>query len=160
MSKPPRSKAGAAPGRGQGAGAAPRGRPSAKAPTQRQLRVAEEIRHVLSTLFFRGDFRDPELADAKITVTEVRISPDLKNATAFVSRLGRSDIDALLPALRRAAPFFRTQLAHEMRLRVAPLVSFQPDTTLDYAMHVDRLLRAPEVARDLAPAAPLVDPEP
>jgi len=132
----------------------PRGKPSAKAPTQRQLRVSEEIRHVLSTLFFRGEFRDPDLTDAKITVTEVRISPDLKNATAFVARLGRSDIDALLPALKRAAPYFRVQLAHEMRLRVAPQVSFQPDTTLDYAMHVDSLLRAPEVARDLAAPAP------
>lgn len=160
MSKSPRSKPGAAPGRGREPAGKPRGRPSAKAPTQRQLRVSEEIRHVLSTLFFRGDFRDPDLADAKITVTEVRIGPDLKNATAFVSRLGRSDIDALLPALRRAAPFFRTQLAHEMRLRVAPQVSFQPDTTLDYAQHVDRLLRAPEVARDLAPATPPVDPDP
>jgi len=129
----------------------PKSRPSAKAPTQRQLRVSEEIRHVLSSLFFRGEFRDPDLVDAKITVTEVRISPDLKNATAFVARLGRTDIDALLPALKRAAPFFRVQLAHEMRLRVAPQVSFQPDTTLDYAMHVDSLLRAPEVARDLVP---------
>ncbi len=135
----------------------PRGKPSAKAPTQRQLRVSEEIRHVLSTLFFRGEFRDPDLTDAKITVTEVRISPDLKNATAFVARLGRSDIDALLPALKRAAPYFRMQLAHEMRLRVAPQVSFQPDTTLDYAMHVDSLLRAPEVARDLVTPAPPVD---
>ncbi len=135
-----------------------RGKPSAKAPTQRQLRVSEEIRHVLSGLFFRGEFRDPDLADAKITVTEVRISPDLKNATAFVARLGRSDIDALLPALKRAAPYFRVQLAHEMRLRVAPQVSFQPDTTLDYAMHVDSLLRAPEVARDRAPAVPPPSP--
>jgi len=152
------------PGRVQGKpngkpGGKPRGRPSAKAPTQRQLRVSEEIRHVLSSLFFRGEFRDPGLVDAKITVTEVRISPDLKNATAFVARLGRSDIDALLPALRRAAPFFRTQLAHEMRLRVAPQVSFQPDATLDYAMHVDQLLRAPEVARDLAPTAAPADPD-
>ena len=132
----------------------PRSKTAAKAPTQRQLRVSEEIRHVLSSLFFRGEFRDPDLVDAKITVTEVRISPDLKNATAFVARLGRTDIDALLPALKRAAPFFRVQLAHEMRLRVAPQVSFQPDTTLDYAMHVDSLLRAPEVARDLVPPAP------
>ncbi len=123
-----------------------------KAPTQRQLRVSEEIRHVLSAIFLRGQFRDPELADAKVTVTEVRISPDLKNATAFVARLGRVDIDALLPALKRVAPWLRTQVAHEMRLRIAPAISFQPDTTLDYAMHVDALLRAPAVARDLTPA--------
>lgn len=127
-----------------------------KAPTQRQLRVSEEIRHVLSALFGRGEFRDPELAEAQVTVTEVRISPDLKNATAFVARLGRSDVDVLLPALRRAAPYVRAHLAQQMRLRVAPQVSFQPDTALEYAVHVDRLLRAPEVARDLGgqPAAP------
>ena len=121
-----------------------------KGPTQRQLRVSEEIRHVLSALFLRGEFRDPDMADARVTVTEVRISPDLKNATAFVARLGRTDIEALLPALKRLAPFLRTQVAHEMRLRIAPAISFQPDTTLDYAMHVDALLRAPDVARDLA----------
>ncbi len=163
MSKQPLPKSGLKPDQGKRkASSKPRGKPSAKAPTQRQLRVSEEIRHVLSALFFRGEFRDPDLADAKITVTEVRISPDLKNATAFVARLGRSDIDELLPALKRAAPYFRMQLAHEMRLRVAPQVSFQPDTTLDYAMHVDSLLRAPEVARDLAvppppPATPPAD---
>ena len=132
---------------------------ASKAPTQRQLRVSEEIRHVLSAIFLRGEFRDPELADIKVTVTEVRISPDLKNATAFVARLGRTDIEALLPALKRAAPYLRTQVAHEMRLRIAPMLSFQPDTTLDYAMHVDALLRAPEVARDLAPPAAPDDAE-
>ena len=73
-------------------------------PTQRQLRVAEEIRHVLARVFGRGEIRDPELAGEAITVTEVRIGPDLKHATAFVSRLGRSDIDALLPALNLSRP--------------------------------------------------------
>jgi len=66
---------------------------AATGPTQRQLRVAEEIRHVLSGIFGRGEFRDPDLATAQITVTEVRIGPDLKRATAFISRLG----EALLP---------------------------------------------------------------
>ena len=94
---------------------------AAKPPTQRQLRVSEEIRHVLSTIFLREQFRDPDLADARITVTEVRISPDLKNATAFVARLGRTDINALLPALKRVAPWLRTQIAHEMKLRIALL---------------------------------------
>jgi ribosome-binding factor A len=111
--------------------------------------VAEEIRHVLAGCFARGEFRDPELADARITVTEVRISPDLKHATAFVARLGRSDIDALLPALRRAAPFLRGQMAHALRLRYAPDLSFQPDTSLDHASHIEELLHSPEVARDL-----------
>ena len=121
----------------------------AKPPSQRQLRVAEEIRHVLAGLFARTEFRDPDLAGVIITVTEVRISPDLKHATVFVTRLGRSDVDAVLPALKRAAPFLRGRIAHEVRLRVAPDLTFQPDTALDYAMHIDELLHAPEVARDL-----------
>ncbi len=121
----------------------------AKAPTQRQLRVAEEIRHVLAEVFARGEIRDPDLADVIITVTEVRIGPDLKRATAFVTRLGRSDVADKLPALRRAAPFLRGQVAKALRLRVAPDLSFQADTSIDYAMHVDALLRAPDVARDL-----------
>lgn len=123
--------------------------PGAKAPSQRQLRVAEEIRHVLAGVFLRGEIRDPELSDVAITVTEVRIGPDLKQATAFVTRLGRSDIAEKLPALRRAAPFLRGIVAKALRLRVAPDLSFQADTSIDYAMHVDALLRAPDVARDL-----------
>ncbi len=118
-------------------------------PTQRQLRVAEEIRHVLAGVFARHELRDPDLADAQITVTEVRIGPDLKHATAFVWRLGRSDVAALLPALQRAAPFLRGQVAHALRLRFAPELSFQADDALEHAMEIDRLLRAPEVARDL-----------
>ena len=122
-----------------------------KAPSQRQLRVAEEIRHVLAGVFARGEIRDPDLAGVLITVTEVRIGPDLKHATAFVTRLGRSDIGEKLPALRRAAPFLRGQLARALRLRYAPEVHFQADTSIDNAMHIDALLHAPEVWRDLGP---------
>jgi ribosome-binding factor A len=124
-------------------------RRQAAGPSQRQLRVAEEIRHVLAGLFERRDFRDPELAEAQITVTEVRIGPDLKHAVVFVSRLGRSDVDALLPALRRATAFLRGQVAHALKLKFAPELTFQPDTAPDYAMKIDRLLHKPEVARDL-----------
>jgi ribosome-binding factor A len=120
-----------------------------KPPTQRQLRVAEEIRHVLAGLFERRDFRDSELAEAEITVSEVRIGPDLKHAVAFVSRLGRPDVDALLPVLKRAAPFLRSQVAHALRLKFAPELTFQPDHALEYATRIDRLLHQPEVARDL-----------
>ena len=124
---------------------------AAVGPTQRQLRVGEEIRHVLAELFTRVEFRDPELTGVQITVTEVRISPDLKHATAFVTRLGRSDIDALIPALKRAAPFLRSQLGHAVRLRGVPELHFQSDTALDYAMEIDTLLRNPAVQRDLEP---------
>ncbi len=124
-------------------------RKQAAGPSQRQLRVAEEIRHVLAGVFARHELRDPDLADVVITVTEVRIGPDLKHAIAFVARLGRSDVDALLPALKRATPFLRGQVAHSLRLKFAPDLTFQPDTALEYATKIDRLLHAPEVARDL-----------
>ena len=118
-------------------------------PSQRQLRVAEEIRHVLSGIFGRGEFRDPDLANAHVTITEVRISPDLKRATAFFSRLGRSDADALVPALVRATPYLRGQVAKALRLRIAPDLLFRPDLALDYAMKIDALMHRPEIARDL-----------
>ncbi len=111
--------------------------------------MGEELRHLLAAVFARAELRDPDLAGERLTVAEVRISPDLKNATAFVSRLGRSDVAALLPALKRAAPFLRGELAKGTRLRVVPQLSFQPDVAIEYASHVDALLRAPEVARDL-----------
>lgn len=123
---------------------------AARAPSQRQLRVGEEIRHLLAGIFMRGEIHDPDLAGVTLTVTEVRVSPDLRRATAFVTRLGRSDVDVLLPALRRVAPFLRGLLAKSLRLRVAPELSFQADTSMDYAMRVDALLHRPEVARDLA----------
>jgi ribosome-binding factor A len=111
--------------------------------------VAEEIRHVLAGIFTRREFRDPELAEADITVSEVRLSPDLKHATAFISRLGRADVQALLPALKRVAPWLRAQVAHALPLRYTPELSFQPDHALDYAMKINRLMQRPEVARDL-----------
>ncbi len=104
---------------------------------------------MLAGVFARHDIRDPELAGEDITVTEVRMTPDLKHAIAFVARLGREDIDALLPALKRAAPFLRAQVAHGVRLKFAPDLTFQPDRALDYASKIERLLHSPEVARDL-----------
>lgn len=132
-------------------GAPAKKHPRTAAPTQRQLRVAEEIRHVLAGIFLRREFRDPELAEADITVSEVRLSPDLKHATAFISRLGRSDVDALLPALKHAAPWLRSQVAHALPLRYTPELSFQPDHALDYATKINQLMQRPEVARDLKP---------
>ncbi len=121
----------------------------AGAPSQRQLRVAEEVRHALAALFERRDFRDPDLASAHVTVTEVRASPDLKHMTAFVSGLGRDLPPAQFAALRRAAPYLRGQVAKAVRLKFAPDLHFQPDTALDYAMRIDLLMKRPEVRQDL-----------
>jgi ribosome-binding factor A len=124
-------------------------RPANTAPSQRQLRVAEEVRHALAGVLARGDFRDPDLEGAHVTVTEVRASPDLKHMTAFVSGLGRDVPPEQFAALKRAAPWFRTQVARAVRLKFAPDIHFQNDTALDYAMEIDRLMKRPEVARDL-----------
>jgi ribosome-binding factor A len=115
------------------------------------LRVAEEVRHALAAILARGDFRDPDLAGAHVTVTEVRASPDLKHMTAFVSGLGKDLPEAQFAALKRAAPYLRTQVAKAVRLKYAPGLHFQPDTALDYAMQIDRVMKQPEVARDLGP---------
>ena len=120
-------------------------------PTQRQLRVAEEVRHALSAVLARADFRDPDLAGVRVTVTEVRASTDLKHMTAFVSGLGKELPEAQFKALKRAAPFLRGQVAKAVRLRAAPDLHFQQDTALDYAMQIARALNQPEVARDLEP---------
>lgn len=123
-------------------------------PSQRQLRVAEEVRHALSAVFAREEFRDPDLHDLRVTVTEVRASPDLKHMTAFVSGLGKDLTPAQFAGLRRASHFLRSQVARAVRLKFAPDLHFQPDTALDYAMKIDAVMKRPEVARDLQPPRP------
>ena len=124
-------------------------RQAAKAPSQRQLRVGEEIRHVLAELLARGHFRDPDLQEVTITVTEGRISPDLKNATAFVTPLGGGGMETTVAALNRAAAFLRHELGRELRLRVLPNLSFQPDRSFDEASRIDSVLQRERVRRDL-----------
>ncbi|MDB5376683.1 MAG: ribosome-binding factor RbfA [Rubritepida sp.] len=119
------------------------------APSQRQLRVSEEVRHALAAVFERGDFRDPDLANARITVTEVRASPDLKHMTAFISGLGRDVPPEQFAALKRASAFLRGQVSKSVRLKFAPALHFQPDEALEYAMKMDVLMKQPAVARDL-----------
>lgn len=128
-------------------------RKSGKAPSQRQRRVAEEIRHALAWVIERGDLRDPALVGVPITVTEVRASPDLKNATAFVTPLGGGDMAPILDALRRAAPFLRHELSQRLEIKYVPKLSFEPDLSFDEASKIEALLNSPYVARDLQPRA-------
>lgn len=118
-------------------------------PSVRQLRVGEELRHALAEVLGRGDLRDPALATRSITVSEVRTSPDLRNATAFVIPLGGGDDTEVLAALRRAAPFLRSQIAKAVRLRLVPNLSFQRDESFDAAQRIDDILHHPDVVRDL-----------
>lgn len=124
-----------------------------KEPSQRQLRVGEELRHALSRQFERGGLRDPDLAGAAITVTEVRVSPDLKHATAFIMPLGGAKLADVLAGLTRSAGYLRRELAQEVELRHAPDLTFAADTSFDHASRIDRLLHRPEVERDLHPEA-------
>ena len=118
-------------------------------PGQRQLRVGEALRHALADILARGELRDPELAGLQVTVTEVRVSPDLRAATAFVVPFGGGDATALAKALNRATGFFRMRLTDAVELRVAPTVHFAPDLSFDKADRIERLLHDPAVARDL-----------
>jgi len=119
-----------------------------KAPTQRQLRVGEEIRHALSEIMLRAAFRDPELEGRVITVTEVRISPDLRNATAFVLPL-EGDAEPMVAALKRAVAYLRGQLARTVKLKYLPDLHFVHDESFDEATRIDRIMHSPQVQRDL-----------
>lgn len=138
-----------------GAGAKRRG--AAQGPTQRQLRVGEEMRHALVEILREGHARDPGIRDLNVTVTEVRVSPDLKNATAYVMPLGGEHAQEGVAALNHAAGFFRGQLAHRIQLRYAPAVTFALDTSFDYAERIEGLLRAAPVRQDIDPDAQSAD---
>ena len=116
-----------------------------KTPSQRQLRVGEELRHVLSAILSRGGMRDPALENVPITVSEVRMSPDLRNATVFIMPLGGIEIggvgaDAIAAALIRARPLLRRQIAAADRLKYVPELSFQADRSFDQARRIATLL--------------------
>jgi len=135
-------------------------RGESKSRSQRQLRIGEVIRHVLVQLIDRGEANDPGLDGVSITVTEVRVSPDLRNATAFVMPLGGTGSDESLESLNRAAPFFRRRVAAEVDLRRLPSLSFELDATFDNADHIEALLRSPAVSADVtAPRDPDPDPD-
>jgi ribosome-binding factor A len=124
-------------------------KPQAGAPSQRQLRAAELVRHALVGIIAREDLRDPDLRGVSITVGEVRASPDLKHMTAFVSALGPGDPRLIANGLTRSASFLRGRLAREIDLRFTPDLHFIPDQSYEEARHIDELLASPEVARDL-----------
>ena len=123
------------------------------AASQRQLRVGEELRHALAQLLRPGELRDPALREANVTVTEVRVSPDLRNATAFVMPLGGEKADEIMAGLRRSAPFLKARLARMIELRHVPNIAFAFDNAFDSAARISALLASPAVERDLHPPA-------
>lgn len=119
------------------------------APSQRMLRVGEMIRHKLSEMLTRGEVHDDVLASHVVTVPEVRMSPDLKLATAYVMALGDKDTDKVIAALERNKRFLRGEIAHAINLKFAPDLRFRRDETFDESSRIDALLNSPRVRQDL-----------
>jgi len=115
--------------------------PRAKGPSQRQLRVAEQIRHLLSDSLRSGHFRDPMLQNAgNVTITSVDISPDLRSAHVYVMTLGGKDCSEIIKALNKAEGFFKLEISKKLELRVTPHLNFREDNSFDEAQHVHSIL--------------------
>ena len=111
-------------------------------PSQRQLRVGEQLRHIIAETMRRGHFHDEVLLDAgRITVTEVRVSPDMKNATAYVMALGGLDMETIIPALNEAAPVFQKEIGRQNSMKFTPRIKFKSDDSFAQAQKIDDLLR-------------------
>ena len=122
---------------------------SAKGPSQRQLRVGELVRHRLSELLARGDIHDDVLAATVVTIPEVRMTPDLRLATAYIMPLGGGDAAPVLAALERNKRYIRGEIAKTVNLKFAPDIRFRHDESFDEAVRIDELLATPKVRRDL-----------
>ena len=124
-----------------------------KGPSQRQLRAGELVRHALVDILAREQMRDPDLDGVLISVTEVRPSPDLRQAKVYVAPLGRGDQQKVAAALNRAASFLRGRLGREIDRKFTPELHFHPDNSFDTASHVDELLNRPHVKQDIGKQA-------
>lgn len=122
---------------------------STKSPSARPLKVGEAVRKALSEIFLRGETHVFELDNASITVSEVRVAPDLKNATAFVMPLAGSNKETILAALKEAAPYIRYLVSKKVDLRYMPRIVYKLDSSFDEAHRINSLLHSPEVKRDL-----------
>ena len=124
-------------------------RESPAGPSQRALRVGELVRHALAEMLTRGDVHDPVLDGHVITVPEVRMSPDLRLATAYVMPLGGRDADKIVAALERNKKYLRGEIARRINLKFSPDLRFRVDDRFEEAARIDRLLQSPAVKRDL-----------
>ncbi|MBN9788471.1 30S ribosome-binding factor RbfA [Pseudonocardia sp. TMWB2A] len=115
----------------------------------RVLRVGEQVRHILSDILMRGDVHDDVLAKHQVSVTEVRMSPDLRHATVFVKPLLGKDEEVVLKALRTNTAYLQREVATRVKMKYAAKLKFLADESFDEGTHIDQLLRDPKVARDL-----------
>ncbi|MDA4846293.1 30S ribosome-binding factor RbfA [Hoeflea poritis] len=123
---------------------------SSSGPSQRQLRVGEQVRAAITTVLQRGEVRDPLIENTVIAISEVRMSPDLKIATAYITPLGETDHEPVVEALNRNARFIRKRVTPALRqMKYMPDIRFRDDTSFENYQKIDDLLRSPEVMRDL-----------
>ena len=120
-----------------------------KAPSQRQLRAGELIRHALAEILVRGEVHDPVIENHVITVPEVRMTPDLRLATIYVMPLAGCDAGEVVAAFERNKRFLRGELAHRVNMKFAPEIRFRIDERFEEAERIAKLLRTPDVQRDL-----------
>ncbi len=118
-------------------------------PSQRQLRVGEQIRHIVAETLQRGHFDDEILLDAgRITVSEVRCSPDLKNATAYVMALGGKDMDKIIPALNSSSHIFQRDINKGSNLKFTPRITFRADNSFETAQSIESILHSLNIPKD------------
>jgi len=127
------------------------GRGAPAGPSQRQLRAGELIRHALVEILREEEIADPDLAGVSVTVTEVRMSPDLRHAFAFIEPLGGQEAERVVAGLNRHAKFLRGRLGREIDMKFTPDLKFAHDESFTEAARMDALFRDPRVARDLGP---------
>src|SRR3569623_267816 len=132
----------------------PSGREPPRGPSQRQLRAGELTRHALVEILREEEINDPDLAGVSVTITEVRMSPDLRNATVFVEPLGGDHASVVVKALNRHHKFLRGRLGHAIDMKFTPALNFLHDETFDEAARMCRLFADPRVAQDLSPHPP------
>lgn len=118
-------------------------------PSVRLLRVGEQVRHILSEILARGDVHDETLAKHMVSVTEVRMSPDLRHATVFVKPLLGKDEEVVIKALRTNTAYLQREVAHRVKMKYAAKLKFLADESFDEGSHIDSLLRSPKVSQDL-----------
>ena len=126
-----------------------------KGQSVRLLRIGEQVRHALADVLLRGDLRDELLTNTIVSVSEVRVTPDLRQATAYVKPLGEADEQAVIKALASHAKYLRGEVAKQLQTKYTPELRFRRDESFDAGARIDAILRRPDVARDLAPATVL-----
>lgn len=134
-----------------GYNAAMKTNPTEKGQSVRLLRIGEQVRHALAAVLLRGDLRDDLLANTIVSVSEVRVTPDLRQATAYVKPLGDADEQAVIKALASHAKYLRGEVAKQLQTKYTPDLRFRRDESFDAGARIDAILRRPDVARDLVP---------